>query len=92
MRSAVCLSLPVAAMPVSSIVVSVTFTVMLSLERVGSFCSAPSICDFRLLASAGAAFTSLCGSPLAVEASAPVLEDAVVPALALGVVAVAVED
>jgi hypothetical protein len=67
---------------------------MLSLERVGSFCNAPSICDFRLLASAVEAFTSLWGSPLALDPSAAVVEAAVpvVPAVVLGVVADAVED
>ena len=45
MRFAVCLSLPLATLPLSSIFVSVTLTITLLLLRVGSFFSALSICD-----------------------------------------------
>lgn len=40
MRFAVCFSLPVGTLPLSSMAVSVTFTLMVSLRSVGSFCSA----------------------------------------------------
>jgi hypothetical protein len=40
MRFAVCFSLPVATLPLNSMDVSVTFTLMVSLRSVGSFCSA----------------------------------------------------
>jgi hypothetical protein len=46
MRLAVCLSLPVATLPLSEICVSVTLTITLLLLSVGSFFRAPSICDF----------------------------------------------
>jgi hypothetical protein len=40
MRSAVCFSLPVATLPLNSMDVSVTFTLIVSLRSVGSFCRA----------------------------------------------------
>jgi hypothetical protein len=40
MRFAVCFSLPVGTLPLSSMAVSVTFTLIVSLRSVGSFCSA----------------------------------------------------
>lgn len=46
MRFAVCLSLPVATVPLNVICVSVTLTITLLLLSVGSFFRAPSICDF----------------------------------------------
>ena len=66
MRLAVCFSLPVATLPDSETVESVTLAMTFELASVGSFFRAASICDCRLLDSALApalAPVSPCGMP-----------------------------
>ena len=64
MRFAVCFSLPVATLPESSTVVSVTITFTFEFASVGSFFIAASICFCKLLDSALAVVpVSLCGRP-----------------------------